>query len=43
MAIPPGGPVDIELRDKGLLLEWSYEDYLGLEPPPPGVTTPVQG
>lgn len=43
IAIPPNGPVDMELRAKGLLLEWSYEDYLGLEPPPTGVTTPVQG
>lgn len=43
IAIPPNGPVDIELRDKGLLLEWSYEDYVGLDPVPPGVTTPIVG
>lgn len=43
IAIPPNGPVDVELRNKGLLLEWSYEDYVGLDPAPPGVSIPIQG
>lgn len=43
MAIPPDDTVDKELRALGIYLEWSYTDYIGLEPEPPGVSSPVQG
>jgi hypothetical protein len=35
--IPPGGPLDVKLDEKGIYLEWSYEGYLGVEPVPSGV------
>ena len=43
MAIPPDQAVDRELRALGIYLEWSYTDYIGLEPEPPGVSSPVTG
>ena|SRR5262245_9107459 len=41
IAVPPGGALDIALRDIGIYLEWSYMDYDGLTPVPSGVTNPV--
>jgi hypothetical protein len=36
-AIPPGGPLDTVLDDKGIYLEQSYETYVGISPVPTGV------
>jgi hypothetical protein len=36
-AIVPGGPLDKALRDLGISLEQSYDQYVGLNPVPTGV------
>jgi hypothetical protein len=36
-AITPDGAIDIALRDLGILLEQSYDQYVGLSPVPAGV------
>jgi hypothetical protein len=41
--IPPGQALDLALKDKGILLEWSYTDYLGIPNPPAGAPSPVVG
>lgn len=34
--IPPNGTLDKKLRDLGIFLEYSYEDYVGVQPVPQG-------
>lgn len=38
--IPAGGPLDLKLNGLGIFLEYSYEDYIGINPVPAGVPTP---
>lgn len=38
--IPAGGPLDAKLRTLDISLEYSYEDYVGLDPIPSGIPTP---
>jgi hypothetical protein len=37
LAIPPNSAIDIALRDLGIMLEQSYDQYVGLSPVPAGV------
>lgn len=41
--IDPNGTLDKALRDLGIYLEWSYQDYIGIPNPPAGVPPAVQG
>jgi hypothetical protein len=41
--ITPDGPLDNALRDKGIYLEWSYQDYEKLPTPPAGAPPAVMG
>jgi hypothetical protein len=41
--IPPNSADDKALRDKGIYLEWSYMDYIGIPNPPAGAPPEVKG